>query len=903
MATRGSTALSEMHLWKLCICIISCLHLFKIYCHAAEFNQEIEKRILERLDFFLNGPTSSTRVIRNYQENGGFSFGNIEASDRNQFLKLAYGVPEPLVYIGKEDGLCTGYYWSNGYYREPGNSGYRIANFNNSSSTSSSNSMKKHLESCVDGDTGEPAQCLMETGKEYDVVACKRTGTPNDLLEEESGLCQELELCSNQEPCNTNLLAEEYEDCKSKLKWCRQYTIETITPSLENPLGYIPITNMCIDAQGQFSQIFQGVISQQDGNRLAIASHELTTCISGNGNPIQRNTTGDYAACGNTMESNPPDMDPNSGSSVVCDNVFVGGYSSSEYDPRYRPWYISTKEKQAPLWTEPYPFFTLGIGITYAEPIYSQHNEKTVFAGVLAVDYRFDDIANFLIQNYGNTSTAVAIYEVAEPNYLIATSTGSTSANFVLKSDTSQPCPQNLLDRGGDDVPCEPVRIPILELHGEYMDRALAKAAKKHQVEGYPNDRLISFNVENHNDDDESMNDSGFYASHSTIYSKPEPGLSWRIVVVSPGETSSNDVLSVGQETFTVVCLLASLGVAICSFFFWVIYSKRQTREVVNCDWRFTCAFIFGCIILNASTFFLLGKNNRLMCTLRMWSFHLSFVVALSPLFVKTWRIWKLVGQTHIIRKKAISNRTAIAYTMPMIFFQACILLIFTFVDPPLGVEVIELEGNTVSKSIDCKRETPAFLSVVVLYETGLVLAGCALAFLTRNMEDDYGESKQLIFSMYNLALVAFVILIVSQITYWDPNGYKVLQAVGVFWGTTFSASAFVIPRLIQIKERVAAFGTRGSSNSSRHSRGRTFSLEIRERKALLAQMPTHAEVLEEPEVKRRSRSLSPRSESMKKRSVYFGDENDTNVRKSSNIVSSKEEQTSTTIDRALSQL
>ena len=37
---------------------------------------------------------------------------------------------------------------------------------------------------------------------------------------------------------------------------------------------------------------------------------------------------------------------------------------------------------------EPFTFYILGMGITYATPIYDIEDGKKVFAGVLAVDYK-----------------------------------------------------------------------------------------------------------------------------------------------------------------------------------------------------------------------------------------------------------------------------------------------------------------------------------------------------------------------------------------------------------------------------------------------------------------------------------------------------------------------------------
>jgi len=728
--------------------------------NAQEFNFEVEKRILERLDFYLGGPVASVEVIKNFHENNGFAH-DMDARDRDPFLTLAYSVSQPLVYMGREDGLCTGYYWSHGYYREPGNSGYSTNNLE----------MEKHFTSCVDGETGNSTLCLLESGSNY--ISCK------DGIGDESGICQRMERCPSQSQPECE---DTDEECKKQLKWCREYTIETIPEgsneqqkqSQSSGLGYVPITNMCMNKQGRFSQTANDVIAQDGGDR---DTTEFTTCHFGNGDPVQRYTTGSYAACGSEKDE--------------CHTAFVGGYSSSEYDPRYRPWYIEIKEKQKPVWLPPYPFFSLGIGITYAQPFYSidEITGRNVFDGVIAVDYRFEDIANFLIENYENTSTAVAVYEIADPNHLIATSTGSPAAENFLTEDLSKPCP---VDRG-DDIPCTPVRIPVANLEGNPMDIVLAKAVVASAEAGYPQD-LTGFRIS-------GGTDEGFYVSQSTVYTHPRAELSWRIVVVSPGGQGEYDTLVFGKFGFFFVCVLAILGAVISSLFLWVIFSKRKEKEVAYCDWKFTCAFIFGCILLNLSTFSLLGNNTDGMCILRMWTFHLSFVVALAPLFAKVWRIWKYVG-SKMVRRVAISNKMTVAYMMPIILLQVLILTIFTFADPPSETKYIRIGDGMVVQHIVCGTNTKAFLITEVVYEAGLIAFGCVLAYLTRDMQDALGEARQLIFSMYNIAFVGLILLIITQIANLEESGVSILQTIGVFWGTLFSSSVFVIPRLVQIRQR-----------------------------------------------------------------------------------------------------
>jgi hypothetical protein len=331
----------------------------------------------------------------------------------------------------------------------------------------------------------------------------------------------------------------------------------------------------------------------------------------------------------------------------------------------------------------------------------------------------------------------------------------------------------------------------MADLIGHPMDRILVRAYERHEAAGYPQELLsvkASDNV-----------DSDLFISQSTLYEQSGAQLKWRVIITSPGQQSDADAITRENQLFPAICVIGGLGFAICTLLFVGFYQKRTEKAVVYADWRFTCAFIFGCALLNGSTFTLLGENTDTTCLLRMWFFHFFFVLALAPLFVKVWRMKQLVGPSKL-RRKSISNTQAAVYTLPMILMQVAILITFTFVDPPQQTEQIENVDGVIVQSIVCEADTDAFFIVQLVFDAGFVLAGCILAYKTRNLDPQFGEAKQLIFAMYNIALVGMIIIIVASVAEIDPNGRSVLQAVGVFWGTVFSSAAFVLPRIMQVR-------------------------------------------------------------------------------------------------------
>ena len=671
----------------------------------AEFNYEVEKRIVDRLSYYMSQAVETNKIISNFRYSGGFP-SNLAASDRDAYLVLDNSLLMPLIYYGLEDGSITGYYKGGsttmGYYREPGNSGYDVTD----------TSMEKHLKSCIDKNDGRPTECIMNPGDSY--VEC--------IDDCELALCPDED---SQRDCSALEDSESKASCEAKQKWCPQYRIKEHDDNVTR--GFIPLTNYCHDVRGLFTQEpgktvigytpstydLGAVVNPADGSS---AVHELGECYHDSTTLVNRSLSGEYAYCG--------------GNGEICDTTFVGGYESNEYDPRYRPWYIDTKAGQKAVWLDPYPFFDLGLGITNAHPIYDIIDGKNVFAGVLAVDYRFEDISQFLIDSYGGTDTAVVIYEDNNPNYIIALSTGSPANTLVLSEDPTKPCPVD----SGTDIPCDPVRVQMADLTGTRQDDILSKAYEKHLESGYPKE-LISIRAS----DDV---DASVYLSQSALYEQPGANLRWRVIIASPGERSDSDAILKGNPLFPTILVIGCFGFVICMIFFVIFYRKRKKRAVLYADFRFTSAFILGCAFFNCATLTLIGPNTNALCMLRMWSFHLLLVIPIAFLLVKTWRMWRLVGTSNVQRKE-ISNAQTLMYALPMIGLQVLILLSISLTDPPLQTEETKVSEGTLTQHIVCSHKTVALSVVEIIYEAGLVLTGCILSFQTRHMDARFGESKQ----------------------------------------------------------------------------------------------------------------------------------------------------------------
>lgn len=718
-------------------------------------------RVTEHLDAVMNVPVQAIHLLETFHNNQGFRPYGLHAAGRDRVLSYVWSLIQAFdgirLYFGTEQGEYFAMFDTEAVYREPGNSGYQPEN---------DPEMSKYYNICVNGADGAKENCTMAEGGSF--VQCKDD-------------CQLVPCLENQ--------GDDFDD--ENTKWCPSYTIEQVPEGAT--LGFVPLGYHCINEIGLFSQepggVLHGVKELFDGDQEVTVVFNNGTCRHWDETPVSGVTTGPFEYCKGQEDV---------GEDNICNNTYTGLMRTLDYDPRKRPWYIDTKKSQKTSWSAPYPFHTHSnihnkIGITYANPFYTKDEStgRTVFEGVFAVDYTLHDISTFLAENYGNGSDmVVVVLEAAAPNYLIGISTGASPYMEVQTSDGTSPCSS----QEGDD--CVTVRIPGVDVRrtNHKLDIVASKAVQAQASAGFPWYEPLPVK--------ESGLFSASYVSQSVFYTQSGTDLEWIVVMATPMKRASSDFLEMQDSMFPVVILVALSGTLCCAFFFGFWYKHRKEESIVHGDFLFTGAFIVGCVFLNLSSLTSLGENTDTMCMTRFWAFNLSFTLAIAPLFIKVYRVYRVVGAANRMRRKKVSAKESAFQVIPILAMELTVLLVFSFVDPPHAIEEVDIyASSTPTYHIRCDHDSKAVIYTELAFKGCLVIVGCVLSYCSRNLDRRFGESKQLLFGMYNIAFTGACLLLLVAFVGASPEGIHVFRTLGVFWGTVLTCAVFVVPRLIQAME------------------------------------------------------------------------------------------------------
>ena len=152
--------------------------------------------------------------------------------------------------------------------------------------------------------------------------------------------------------------------------------------------------------------------------------------------------------------------------------------------------------------------------------------------------------------------------------------------------------------------------------------------------------------------------------------------------------------------------------------------------------------------------------------------------MTVATLFAKVWRVYKLAGSSSRMLKVTYTNNQLTLRAFLVVLVEIAILTVCSFVDPPRATgKMHEVDGLPQQCTL-CKRNTDIFLYSQIAYFVTIIAFGCVLSFLSRNIDSRFGESRQLLFGMYNTALTVLVLVVLGYAANLTPAAVVVAGKV-----------------------------------------------------------------------------------------------------------------------------
>lgn len=200
----------------------------------------------------------------------------------------------------------------------------------------------------------------------------------------------------------------------------------------------------------------------------------------------------------------------------------------------------------------------------------------------------------------------------------------------------------------------------------------------------------------------------------------------------------------------------------------WHIYSETPLVRATGRELAYLQ--LIGCIICFSTPFVLLASPSILTCTLQRVLIGLGFAMMYASLLTKTNRIARIFDAAKRTTKRPvfISPRSQLVIAGSLIALQLCLSAIwFGFDAPDTRIEEIK-PGYLI---IRCAIKDKSFI-ISLAYNVILILVCTAYAIKTRQIPENFNESKFIGFAMYTTCIIWLAFL---PIYYATINNYQVI--------------------------------------------------------------------------------------------------------------------------------
>ncbi|CAH2247304.1 extracellular calcium-sensing receptor-like, partial [Pelobates cultripes] len=236
------------------------------------------------------------------------------------------------------------------------------------------------------------------------------------------------------------------------------------------------------------------------------------------------------------------------------------------------------------------------------------------------------------------------------------------------------------------------------------------------------------------------------------------------------------DYLSFEEPLGITFSVSAALGVCQTILVTAVFIKYRHTPIVRANNLEMSFLLLMSLTMCFLGSFTFIGQPSSALCVLRQTVFGIGFVLCISCIFVKT-----LV----VILAFAMAKPNQNVFKLFRPFHQRLLVSLTTLVQIVICIGFLSSSSSSIQKNreavvtkiiLECNIESDLAFLVAFGYIGLLALVCFALAFLARNLPDNFNEAKFITFS-----LLVFVIVWVSFIPGYMSTSGKYVTAVEIF--------------------------------------------------------------------------------------------------------------------------
>jgi len=277
---------------------------------------------------------------------------------------------------------------------------------------------------------------------------------------------------------------------------------------------------------------------------------------------------------------------------------------------------------------------------------------------------------------------------------------------------------------------------------------------------------------------------------------------------------------SSADDSYDKPLLSAAMGIAAVSVVYSlltlaIVYRYRAVKVFVYAQIPFVAMVLVGMLLVGVGSIFVALEPQDGICVSQKWFVTLGYTLSLVPLLVKIAAINRMVNAAKRMKRISIDIRSLFWTVAGVVFLVIIYLIVWTWKDPPKRVENLYLnvdDATEVWTTVRCASHEFSLWDLIVLCWNGiLILCATVLAYQSRNVKEEFNDSKSLglmIYSHFLFAALRVVCLALStslvsgngqgdQPPVIDPSSLAAATSLLLSFDVIIAVTVYLVPKVL----------------------------------------------------------------------------------------------------------
>lgn len=271
------------------------------------------------------------------------------------------------------------------------------------------------------------------------------------------------------------------------------------------------------------------------------------------------------------------------------------------------------------------------------------------------------------------------------------------------------------------------------------------------------------------------------------------------VSMIVPQQVNIDSPIGIVFLVLTIIALIIS----ICfSFLFWHYKDEKVVKKTSP---FFSQLILIGVDLCLISQIFWGVSQSSFTCFIKIWLLAIGFGLIMGNLLAKTYRIFKIFTNVQITNL-ILKDTDLLKFSVVILSIEVALLCVYCFVSGTPRPVNIQSTSDSLLLIIQCAVPSSfvqLFGQISILTFNGLlILCGVVIAYVSRNVESSFNESKYIAITVY-IYLLVIIILLPLYYTAGDSgssvNRQYILRNISVLAAMYFTLVALFVPKIMNI--------------------------------------------------------------------------------------------------------